>query len=99
MTRFMIADNFMVAGTSSAIIHTLNPQAIIEVIEGHKHYPAPYRHYQFNDELFTFRVHHLFTKGFDSERHHIITTKLLNRAWHWFTAYMEWEDEQDHEEN
>lgn len=103
LTRFLIADNPMVEGAPSAIIHTQNPQAIIEVIEGHEMCKTPYRHYSFANidgliEHYTFRVHHLFTTEFDSEQHHIITTKLLDRAWHWFMAYMQWEDEQVEED-
>lgn len=85
----------MVEGAPSAIIHTVNPKAIIEIIEGHTECKSPYKQYQFYDELYTLRVHHLFTTEFDSEQHHIITTKLLDRSWHWFMAYMQWEDEKD----
>ncbi len=99
LTRFLIADNPMVEGSPSAIIHTVNPHAIIEVIEGHVNASSPYRHFTYNDELYTFRVHHLFTTEFDGEQHHIIVDKILNRAWHWFMAYMEWEDEQEIKED
>jgi hypothetical protein len=91
LTRFLVAKNPMVEGSPSAIIHTREPQAIIEIIEGHHQCTSPYRQYTYGDEQFTLRVHHLFT---EFEQHHIITTKLLNRAWHWFMAYMQWEDEQ-----
>lgn len=95
LTRFLIADNPMVEGLPSAIVHTVDPKAIIEIIEGHVHVGSPYRHYAYNAELFTLRVHHLFTTEFDGERHHAITSNLLDRAWHWFMAYMKWEDEQE----
>jgi hypothetical protein len=99
LTRFLIADNPMVEGAPSAIIHTVSPQAIIEVIEGHIYATSPYRHFQYVNtdglaELYTLRVHHLFTTEFDGEQHHIITTKLLSKAWHWYMAYMNWEDQQ-----
>jgi len=93
MTRFLIADNPMVESIT-AIIHTLDPQAIIEVLEGHQQCSTPYRQYQFEQQLYTLRVHHLFTQEFDSEKHYIIVTKLLDRAWHWFAAYIKWQDEQ-----
>jgi len=95
MTRFMIADNHMVAGTTSAIIHTVDPQAIIEILEGHQVCTSPYRHFTYQNDLYTLRVHYLFTQEFDTEQHHIIVTKFLTRAWHWFVAYMKWEDEQE----
>lgn len=100
LTRFLIADNPMVEGAPSAIIHTLEPQAILMIIEGHQVLTdtRPYRHFQFNEEKYTFVVHHLFTREFDSEQHHIIVDKLCNRAWHWFMAYMQWEDEQIEED-
>lgn len=99
LTKFLIADNPMVEGSPSAIIHTQDPHAIIEIIEGHVQCVSPYRHYTFVDddgitELYTLRAHHLFTRKLDADQHHIITTKLLDRAWHWFAAYMQWEDEQ-----
>jgi hypothetical protein len=99
LTRFLIADNPMVEGSPSAIIHTIEPQAIIEVIEGHQQCSSPFRHYSFVNidgvpEYYTFRVHHLMTQEFDSEKHHLIVTKLLDRAWHWYKAYMNWEDKQ-----
>ena len=95
LTRFLIADNPMVEGAPSAIIHTVNPQAIIEIIEGHIHVSSPYSQFAYNDELYTFRVHHLFTQEFDNEQHYLIVDKLLNKAWHWYMAYMKWEDNQD----
>lgn len=99
MTRFLLADNPMVEGSLSAIVHTIDPIAIIECIEGHEQCSSPYRHYSFVNidgvtEDWTLRVHHLMTQEFDSEKHHIIVTNLLDRAWHWYRAYMEWEDEQ-----
>lgn len=102
LTRFLIADNPMVEGSPSAIIHTIDPQAIIIVIEGvelFKEGAQPHRYYSFINidgvkEDYTFQAHHLFTREFDSEQHHLIVTKLLDRAWHWYKAYMEWEDSQ-----
>jgi len=95
LTRFLIADNPMVEGSPSAIIHTLEPQAIIMIIEGHRILfdTRPYRHFQFKDEKYTFIVHHLFARKFDKQ-HHIIVDKICSRAWRWFMSYMQWEDEQ-----
>lgn len=93
MTRFLIADNPMVEESTTSIIHTLDPQSIIEVLEGHLVVKTPHRHYQYNDELYTLRIHHLFTQQFDSEQHHLIVTKILDKAWHWYMAYQKWEDD------
>ena len=99
LTRFLIADNPRVKGSPSAIIHTVSPQAIIEVIEAHVVAATPHKHFAYKDEAYTFRVHHLYTTEFDAEQHHLIVDKLLNRAWHWYMAYMKWEDEKDHEKD
>lgn len=98
MDRFLLAENPMNDG-NCAVIHTVDPMAIIECIEGYEHFNSPYRQYSFvntdgETEGWTLRVHHLFSLEFDSEQHHIIVTRLLDRAWHWYKAYMEWEDEQ-----
>ena len=95
LTRFLIADNPMVEGSPSAIIHTVEPKAIIEILEGHVECASPYGHYVYHEERYTLRVHHLMTQEFDSEKHHLIINKLLDRAWHWYKAYMQWQDEQE----
>lgn len=94
LSRFLLADDPMTEGSPVAIVHTIGTPAIIEIVEGHVHCDTPYRHYLYEDELYTFRVHHLFTREFDGEKHHIIVTKLLDDAWDWFESYMRWEDEQ-----
>jgi hypothetical protein len=62
LTRFLIANNPMAEGSPPAIIHTIDPQAIIEIIEGHRACTTPYRHFTFDEEKYTLRVHHLFTR-------------------------------------
>lgn len=81
------------------IIHLLDPVAIIACEEYHVVYPEGklYKHFSFqnsdgNIEHWTLSVYHLFTNELDSERHHAIVDRLLNRAWRWYRAYMEWED-------
>lgn len=97
---FMIADDPVTSGGSSAIIHTRTPQAIIEIIEDHQVCESPFRHYtfkgEFGDEDYTLRVHHLFTQEFDTEKHHQITTVLLDNAWAWFVEYMQWQDKHEY---
>ena len=56
LSRFLKADNPMVEGSPSAIIHTVSPQAIIEVMEGHVAASSPHRHFTYNDEQFTFII-------------------------------------------
>lgn len=92
LTRFLIADNPMAEGSPSAIIHTIEPVAIIEVIEGHKPQKTFHEFFKFGNELFTFRIHHLFTTQFDGDQHHLIAKKLFEKAWAWYVAYLNWED-------
>ena len=100
MDRFLIAENPLSDNGNLAIIHTIDPMAIIEAREGYfkSQEGALYKHYTYINsdgipEEWTLRVHHLYTQEFDSERHHAIVVKLLDRAWHWYAAYMAWEDE------
>lgn len=97
----MIADNPMSNTGATAVIHTVDPTAIIEVIEGHvKQKPGDYfKFFSFVNidgvkEEWTLRVHFLFTRELDSERHASIAEHLLDRAWRWYHAYMNWEDQQ-----
>lgn len=108
LSHFLIADNPMVDGSPSAIIHTINPQAIILITEGKGFRLARQNEKRFKnfsfvnsdgiEEWYVLSVHHLFTTEFDSEQHHMIVDKLLTRAWHWYKSYMEWEDEQINDE-
>lgn len=99
LTPFLIADNPMMGTSASAIIHTEDPKAIIEIIEGHTQENSPFRHFSLINsdglpELYTLRVHHLFTTEFDAEKHHLMTDNLLDKAWKWFVSYLNWEDQQ-----
>ena len=92
LTRFLIAQNPMVDGSLSAIVHTVEPKAILIIIEegGISDDIRPSREFIFNNKKFTLIVDFLFTKEFDSEKHPIVIDKLLNRAWHWYLNYMKW---------
>lgn len=94
MDRFLIADNPLSGNGHEAIIHTVDPVAIIEVIAGHKHYPPGvyYQHFQDGPEPFTLRLHHFFTTELDSEQHAAVVGKLLSRAWHWYRSYLQFID-------
>lgn len=78
------------------IVHLLNPQAIIQCIEGHVQTEAPFKHFSFTNpdglvEEWTLTAYHFFTTDFISEPQEQVTP-VLNRAWRWYRAYMEWED-------
>lgn len=76
------------------IIHLPNPQTIIEVVhEGeqtHSNNAAFSRVYQHEDERIELRLHHYFTTEFGDEESRAI--KMLDKAWHWYKSYLEWED-------
>lgn len=45
-------------------------------------------------ELYTLSAYHCFTTSFDGEEHAVMLEKLFKNAWHWYMAYMTWEDKQ-----
>jgi hypothetical protein len=103
MNKFLLAENPMrPEDTGLYIIHLLDPVAIIECFEGHtgtgEVEPGNiYKHFQFKNsdgiiEEWTLQVIHLFTTDFLEEPQNR-AIKLLERAWRWYRAYMEWEDE------
>lgn len=97
MNKFVLAENPMREGdTSLYIVHLLDPVAIIEVEENHVEYhPGKfYKHFTHGFEQYTLSIHFLFSRELDSEQHHAIVDKMLDKAWRWFRAYMEWEDKQ-----
>lgn len=99
LNRFLLAEDPRNGG-ALAIIHTIDPMAIIVAIEGHSQHTQPFRQYAYVnsdgiEELWTLYAHHLFTtnmNAFDDEVSRQMVDKLLNRAWHWYKSYMEWED-------
>lgn len=104
MDRFLIADNPMREGGTEAIIHLLEPRAIIVVDEGHKRTKWPHNHYSYTNsdkqiEQYTLSLYHCFLSTFDGEEQNVITSKLFRDAWHWYMAYMTWEDQQPHYED
>lgn len=84
---------------SIAVIHTIDPVAIVECIEDHVELPPGtfYKHYSFHNingeqENWILRLHHYFTTELDSEQHASMVEKLLDKAWRWYQSYMNWED-------
>lgn len=97
MNKFVLGENPMRPDDPDLyIIHLPDPVAIIEVEEDHIEYPPGkwYRHFVFNEELFTLSVHFLWTRELDTEQHNAIVNKMLDKAWRWWRAYMQWEDTQ-----
>jgi len=100
--RFLLAENPRKHG-DLAIIHTLDPISIITVLEGHHNVPGKhYMHFNYNSELYTLLLHHYFTTNMaavDDELAKQLADKIIIKAWHWFAAYMAWEDDNIEREN
>lgn len=104
MDKFLIAENPMREDSGIWVIHLLNPQAIIECLEGHVKTDKIHKYYQFKNsdgiiEEWTLSAHFFFTTDFISEPEQQVIP-LLDRAWRWFRSYMQWGDENiDTDEN
>ncbi|MBK7885450.1 MAG: hypothetical protein IPJ81_17920 [Chitinophagaceae bacterium] len=103
MHKFLLAENPQAPSTGGLwIIHLLDPICIIEaVISGEKIHTkkAIYtKDFKFtnSDEIlehWQLRLHHYFTTDFDEQKEAaILTEKIMTEAWHWFKAYLIWED-------
>lgn len=97
MDKFLLAENPMRPELSGCfIIHMLDPVAIIRCTQGVTGDDTIRKSYSFENidgvpEVWTLSVYHLFTTDFlktPEDR----ATKLLDRAWRWYRAYLEWED-------
>jgi hypothetical protein len=102
MDRFLLAENPMNESGSIAIIHTVDPVAIVEVHEEHLEfkegtYFQHFTHHNLDDvdEDFTLRLHFQFSTSFaDGEAQAREVDQLFKRAWRWYQSYMNWEDKQ-----
>lgn len=101
MDKFILAENPMRSGRPRLwVVHLLDPVAIIECHKGVHLEKAGkiYKFYQFRNkdnvvEEWTLTIYHLFTTDFLEEPEQR-ALPLLDRAWRWFRAYLEWEDQQ-----
>lgn len=99
MDRFLLSENPMIDPDKRRvfIFHTQFPQMLIEV--HHEAYAAGNSNlfltgnYQNIDgviETVTLETTQVFTeKGVEAR-----VNKVLSKAWHWYTSYLKWEDEQ-----
>lgn len=97
MDRFLLAENPMRPGSGLWVIHLLEPKAIIKCVEGHQRAGSLYRHYQYKNtdgiiEEWTLSIDHLFTQDITQIPIEQQWEIMLDRAWRWYRAYMEWED-------
>lgn len=96
MDKHLLAENPMRPHEGGlCIIRTVKPIAIFEVHEDHVNTGKYQKHYTFEDEDFTFSMHHYFVEGILSVEEASIQNmyKHMDDAWYWFKAYMQWEDE------
>ena len=79
------------------VIHMLDPKAIIRCTESHVAIEGEiYSHFRFRNadgeiEEWTLSAFHFFTSDFLKEPEEQVKP-LLDRAWRWYRAYLEWED-------
>jgi hypothetical protein len=94
MDKFLLAENPMRPDDSGIwIVHLLDPIAIIACEEGEVERGSVFKHYHYVNgegiaEFWTLSIYFANGKG-DIEAK---AFKLLDRAWRWYRAYMEWED-------
>lgn len=87
----------MRSGSGLWVIHLLEPKAIIKCTEGHTRAGDLYRHYQYKNtdgiiEEWTLSIDHLFTQDITTTPIEQQWITMLDRAWRWYRAYMEFED-------
>lgn len=99
LNQFLLAEDPRNNSGGIAIIHTIDPQAIIAIVEGHVQHNMPFRQFTYNGqqgpEDYTLYVHYFFTTRMNAISKEItqqIVDKLLNRGWHWYKSYLEWKD-------
>lgn len=96
MDKHLLAENPMSDNGSLAIVRTVQPISIYEVIDGHIPHKGLAKHYTFKNsdglfEEYTLRIHHYFSTDIDTVEESEVF-KFMDDAWHWYVAYMKWED-------
>jgi hypothetical protein len=96
MDKHLLAENPMSDNGNLAIVRTIQPVSIYEVIVGHHKLKGIHKHYTYVNldgvpEDYTLRAHHYFTTDIDTV-HESEVFKFMDDAWHWYMAYMKWED-------
>jgi hypothetical protein len=97
MDKFLLAENPMASNTL-AIVHMLHPISILTVHEGHINTKYPHQQYTYRNgdgiqEEYTLSLYHCFSTSFDGEVNSPMVMKLFKDAWHWYMAYLNWEDQ------
>lgn len=103
MHKFLLAENPQAPETGGLwIIHLLDPICIIEAVTYREKihtkkaiYTNEYNYINSDGitEIWQLRIHHYFTTDFnESKEADVLCLKIMNDAWHWFRAYLIWED-------
>jgi hypothetical protein len=95
MDRFLLASNEMSGNNDWVIVHTIEPIAHIQVLEGHTNLEGKSCYFGIHEtETYTLVAEFVFTSKMHGkkEQNDEMIMKLLTRAWHWYKSYLEWED-------
>ena len=99
MDRFLLAENPMINADKRRvfIFHTQFPSILIKVHHeayavgnGNLFLTGNYLNTDGAIETITLEA----TKVFTDKDVETLANKVLNKAWHWYTSYLKWEDEQ-----
>lgn len=98
MDKYLVARNEMSDNGCIAIIRTVQPVSHFEVIPGWKEVNELHKYYTYLnsdgiEEHYTLSVHHYFSTDIDTVNEKEVF-KFMDDAWHWYKAYMTWEDKQ-----
>lgn len=108
MDKHLLAENPMrLEHGGMAIIRTVAPIGIFEVLDGHLFFEAEktekayryYKHFSYFEEKYTLKLHYYggFKEPAPTKDETLkMAAKHMDDAWHWFMSYMKWEDEQEH---
>ena len=95
MDKHLLSENPMSDNGDLAIVRTVQPISIYQVLEGHHDLKLSKKYRFVNSdgevENYTLAVHHYFSTDVDTTDESEIY-KFMDDAWHWYKAYMQWED-------
>lgn len=98
MDKFLLAMNEMSGNDDVVIVRAVQPVSHYQVVDGHVGSRQIHKHFTYKNsegekELYTLVVTHYFTTDIDTTDESEVY-KFMDDAWHWYMAYLKWEDEQ-----
>lgn len=98
MDKYLLAVNPMTDNGDLAIVRTVQPVQIWQVLEGRRETKQRFtKTYAHKGEEFTLVLHHWFSPDFDNQSDSVVW-KGMDDAYHWYRAYIDWADENYGEE-